>query len=130
MLSPHPADPTLTTDNLMELVKEVEHHWGLLAYRLSVPDSKCKEIETLYRSTHHRMEAMVDYYVRHHPTPSWKRVAVALQGMSLHKPADMEVANKYVKGTDVNHVMCLLLNQAVDGQLLVLDFNINKSRTF
>ena len=123
MLSPHPADPTLTTDNLMEVVKEVEHRWEDLGLWLGVPDSKREEIiDSLYQSDHHRMEAVVDYYVRYYPTPSWKGVAGALRGMDLDDQAE-EITAKYIKGTDVtgvNHVTCLILNQVVDGQLLVL----------
>ena len=44
MLSPHPADPTLTTDNLMEVVKGVEYHWGGLGLGLDVPQSKKRKI--------------------------------------------------------------------------------------
>ena len=62
------------------------------------------------------MEGVVRNYMKHHPTPSWKTVAAALQDMGLHKQAD-EVTTKYVKGMDVNHVTCLILIQAVDGQL-------------
>ena len=126
MLSPHPADPTLTTDNLMEVVKEVEDRWWDLGRELGVLYFKSEEIKSLYQSVHHRMEAVVDYYVRHHPTLSWKEVAGALRGMHLDDQAD-KITAKYIKGTDVtdvNHVTCLILNQAVDGQLLVLDFKI------
>ena len=94
MLSPHPADPTLTTDNLMEVVKEVEHHWLELGVRLGL-------------HVVHGMAGVVYQYVRHYPTPSWKKVATALQEMELDKLAD-EVTTKYVRGTDVNHVTCLI----------------------
>jgi len=116
MLSPYPADPTLTTDNLMEVVKGVEDHWDDLCLGLGVPLSERDEIEYLYHSDHHRMQALADHYTTHHPTPSWKAIAGALQGEELHKQAD-EVTTKYVKGMDVNHVTCLILIQAVDGQL-------------
>ena len=96
MLSPHPADPTLTTDNLMEVVKEVEHHWWELGLKLGLPMSSV-----------HGMADVVDEYVRHCPTPSWKKVATALQRMNLDKLAD-EVTTKYVRGMDVNHVTCLI----------------------
>ena len=36
MFLPHPADPTLTTDNLMEVVKEVEYRWEELREELRV----------------------------------------------------------------------------------------------
>ena len=95
MLSPHPADPTLTTDNLMEVVKEVEHRRlmdKLGLYMSQVP---------------YGMADVVDEYVRRYPTPSWKEVATALQRMKLDKLAD-EVTTKYVRGMDVNHVTCLI----------------------
>ena len=116
MLSPHPADPTLTTDNLMEVVKGVKHHWCNLGVRLGVPRSKSNELRILYHSDQHSMQALADHYTTHHPTRSWNKVAEALQRMQLHKQAD-EVTTKYVKGMDVNHVTCLILIQAVDGQL-------------
>ena len=116
MLSPHPADPTLTTDNLMEVVKGVEDHWFDLGLWLDVPLSKRNEIYSLYHSEQHRMQALADHYTTHHPTLSWNNVARALQGVGLHKQAD-EVTTIYVKGMDVNHVTCLILIQAVDGQL-------------
>ena len=97
MLSPHPADPTLTTDNLMEVVKEVEDHWDMLGFRLHVPQSKREEISRHYKSDHWRMAATLDYYVRRSPILSWKTIALALQLAELHKQAD-EVTTKYVKG--------------------------------
>ena len=98
MLSPHPADPTLTTDNLMEVVREVKHLWKDLGRKLGVDT---------YRFSVRGMADVVDEYVRRYPTPSWKKVATALQEMKLDKLAD-EVTTKYVRGTDVNHVTCLI----------------------
>ena len=96
MLSPHPADPTFTTDNVMEVVKEVEHLWKDLGHKLHLHTGRLQG-----------MADVVDEYVRHYPTPSWKNVATALQKMKLDKLAD-EVTTKYVRGTDVNHVTCLI----------------------
>ena len=90
MLSPHPADPTLTTDNLMEVVKEAKHRWVNLGHKLGLPFV-------------YGMAGVVDEYVRRYPTPSWMKVATALQELELDKLAD-EVTTKYVRGTDVNHV--------------------------
>ena len=95
MLSPHPADPTLTTDNLMEVVKEVEHHWRDLSLKLGLPMYQLSGV--------YGMVDVVEEYVRRYPTPSWKGVAAALQKMKLDKLAD-EVTTKYVRGMDVNHV--------------------------
>ena len=109
MLSSHPADPTLTTDNLMEVVKEVELRWLDLGLKLGLRTHVTSvgggvEIE-LYGV--HVMADVVDEYVRRYPTPSWKQVATVLQGMELDKLAD-EVTTKYVRGMDVNHVTCLI----------------------
>ena len=108
MLSPHTADPTLTPDNIMEVVKEVEYRWEELGGRLFVPDSKMENIESVYHTDHMRMEVVVDYYVKCCPYSSWKNVAASLQWMGLHKLAD-EVTTKYVRGMDVNHVTCWIV---------------------
>ena len=99
MLSPHPADPTLTTDNLMEVVKEVEHRWWDLGGKLGLPMYRLSSVDG--------MADVVNEYVRHFPTPSWKDVATVLQEMKLYKLAD-EVTTKYVRGMDVNHVTRLI----------------------
>ena len=101
MLSLHPADPTLTTDNLMEVVKEVKHRWEDLGRKLG--------LRTHYGGSKwhlrgvHGMAGVVDKYVRGYPTPSWKQVATVLQRMEIDKLAD-EVTTKYVRGMGVNHV--------------------------
>ena len=89
VLSSHLADPTLTTNNLIEVMKEEKHHWKDLAHKLG-----------LSTSGRHGMDDVVDDYVRRYPNPSWKQVALALQEMELHKLAD-EVTTKYVKGMNV-----------------------------
>ena len=103
----------------MEVVKGVEHCWVNLGDGLDVPRSKMDEIISLYHSVQRWMQALADHYVTYQPTSSWKAVAEALKRMGLHKQAD-EVTTKYVKGMDVNHVTCLILIQAVDGQLWYL----------
>ena len=65
MLSPHPADPTLTTDNLMEVVKGVEDWWQGLGIMLGVAHSKRDEISKLYHSDQHRMQALADHFQRY-----------------------------------------------------------------
>ena len=108
MLSPHPADPTLTTDNLMEVVKEVKHRWKYLGSELGLRKVFLSDqLIGVDGKGIHGMADVVDEYVRHHPTPSWKGVAAALQEMKLDKLAD-EVTTKYVRGMDVNHVTCLI----------------------
>ena len=109
MLSPHPADPTLTTDNLMEVVKEVKHSWEELGCKVGLrkDTTPVRGKRQTQLAGVHGMADVVDEYVRHYPTPSWKKVATALQRMKLDKLAD-EVTTKYVRGMNVNHVTCLI----------------------
>ena len=94
VLSSHLADPILTTDNLIEVIKEEKHRWKDLASELGLSTLG------LLKLSIHGMEDVVDDYVRRYPTPSWKQVALALQEMELHKLAD-EVTTKYVRGMNV-----------------------------
>ena len=109
MLSPHPADPTFTTDNLMEVVKEVEHHWKDLGEELGLHTDVTSvggKVQIQLIGVH-GMADVVDEYVRRYPTPSWKQVARVLKEIGIDKLAD-EVTTKYVRGMDVNHVTCLI----------------------
>ena len=92
-----PADPTLTTENLIEVVRGVEDRWEDLGRELGVRYSWRWEIRRLYQSDHQRMEAIINHYVRHCPTRSWKRVASALEDMELRRLAKV-VTTKYVRG--------------------------------
>ena len=116
MLSPHPADPTLTTDNLMEVVKEVEHRWEDLGHNLGFPKVDGQLIDVDSKEIH-GVAAVVDEYVRRYPGPSWKQVSRVLERMKLDKLAD-EVTTKYVRGMDVNHVTCLIQKFKVSVQLM------------
>ena len=98
LLSPRPADPTLTTDNLMEVVRGVEDRWKDLAKNLFVRDSEIQKFRLLYQSDHQRMEALINHYVRHYPLRSWKKVARALEVVQLPQLAEV-VTTKYVRGT-------------------------------
>ena len=97
LLSPHPADPTLNTENLMEVVKGLETWWKDLAGELCVQDKKITEIKNGYHDEIQRMEEVMKEYVRYKPNHSWDHFAWALQGMGLSQKADAVTA-KYVRG--------------------------------
>ena len=59
--------------------------------------SKMDEFRQLHRSSHQGMRALFDFFIRYYPTPSWQRIASALQKMGLHDVADV-VTTKYVRG--------------------------------
>ena len=61
LLSPHPADPTLTTENIIEMVREVESHWWHLGHSLGVRFFQRWEIYHLYQNDHQRLEALVNH---------------------------------------------------------------------
>ena len=121
LVSP-PADPTLTTENLMEVVRGVESRWKDLGRNLcsggtwrGVRHSEMEKIQRLYQNDHQRMEAVVNHYVRHYPTHSWSEVASALEEMKLRRLAKV-VTTKYVRG------MWLKLPLATDGYILMCIF--------
>ena len=86
---PHLADPTLTSDNFLEVMKDKRQCWKDLADELDILEDSM-----------HGMEDVVDEYVQCYPTPSWKKIALALQEMKLCKLAD-EVTTKYVRGINI-----------------------------
>ena len=97
LLSPHPADPTLTTENVMEVVKGLERRWEVLAGKLNVRYQKRAEIKRTRYNDIQRMEAVVDHYVRYYSLRSWEMVASALREMGLRQQGDIVIA-KYVRG--------------------------------
>ena len=100
LVSP-PADPTLTTSNMLSVLSGVEERWEELGEELlvsaSVWQSKRDEIRRNYRSSTDRIGALSNFFIRYHHAPSWQRIASALQWMGLHDLADM-VTTKYVRG--------------------------------
>ena len=94
---PHPADPTLTTENLMEVVKGRERRWEDLAGKLVVRYTKITEIKAGYHDEIRRMEEVIKEYVRYIPNHSWDHFARVLQSMGLHQLGDA-VTDKYVRG--------------------------------
>ena len=97
LLPSHPADPTLTTENLMEVVQGVERQWEDLAGKLFVQRKKIDKIIALHRTNVVSMEKVLKEYVRYTPDHNWEEVASALKEMGLHQQADT-VTTKYVRG--------------------------------
>ena len=96
LVSP-PADPTLTTENLMEVVRGVESRWEDLGIYLAVRYPERQKIQRLYQSDHQKMEAIIKHYVRYYPSRSWKDVSSTLERMELPQLAEV-VNTKYVRG--------------------------------
>ena len=97
LLSPHPADPTLTTENLTEVVRGVESCWENLGNKLGVRHSEMQKIHHLYQNGHQKMEDIIKHYMGNPPSCSWERIISALERMKLPQLAEV-VTTKYVRG--------------------------------
>ena len=85
-----PSDPTLTVENVTEVMGEVgdwEKVGGIC--RLSIPDSKLHEIKQQSSSEKEKSRAMGGYWVNTHPDPSWERLARVLYQEGEERAAAM-----------------------------------------
>ena len=89
------SDPTLTTHNVMEMVKEVPYN--MLQHVLNVSLNKRLKILTQYQSDEQRSEALISHAISTHPCLSWNLLTNGLQQYG-HSKAAAEVTKKYVKG--------------------------------
>ena len=95
-----PSDPTFTTENVLEMTREVDY-FNLTLNILRVPVAKKFEIDDQFQSTEQCREAAVSHVLLTHPCPSWRWLSRRLQRLSNHSAAaaaDVEVSRKYVKG--------------------------------
>ena len=86
------ADSSLTVSNISRHLEEVDciKEMGLGHY-LNVPDSVLCEIEEQHSSKAYQMMATIEYWLSVDPTPSWRRVLMALE-----KSNELEAA-QYVR---------------------------------
>ena len=71
------SDPTLTVENVREVMAEVGN-WMGVAIWLDVPDSKRKEISRQSSTEKEKCLALGDYWVNTVPDGSWEKLAWAL----------------------------------------------------
>ena len=84
----------------MEVVKDVEEHWERLGEELAVAQSERNEIRSNCQNNYLRLEAVLTFYIRYHPTSSWKGIATALRVMGFHHLEDV-VTTKYIRGVQM-----------------------------
>ena len=72
-----PSDPTLTVENVTEVMGEVGD-WERVALRLYIPDYKLQEIKQQSSSEREKSRAVGGYWVNTHPKPSWEKLAQVL----------------------------------------------------
>ena len=68
-----PSDPTLTVENVTEVMGEVGDFLGL-----RLPDSKLQEIEQQSSSEKEKSHAVGGYWLNTAPVPSWEKLALIL----------------------------------------------------
>ena len=79
-------------------------HPGSVAYGLHIPASKQNESKLQYASIPHRKQAYMEYWLAHHPTPSWKGIAISL--WEVYELGALEVVQKlYFKGKPYEHIL-------------------------
>ena len=79
-LFPSP-DPTLTSTKLAQLLSTVDDwssHYYSVPYYLDIPDSVQFSIESQHHKKSELVEALMKWYLTHHPAPSWTHVMSAL----------------------------------------------------
>ena len=89
------SDPTLTTHNVVEMMKGVGYY--MLHHVLNVPYDKWYEIGGQYQSEEQQCEALIAHVLSTHPCMSWRLIARELQQWRYSEAA-AEVTRKYVKG--------------------------------
>ena len=81
-LSP-PTDPTLTLTKLTQTLGSVDN-WDSFRVYLDIPDSQYSAIEAQHTTKAALVEAVMVWYLTHHPAPSWQHVAQALYQRGEH----------------------------------------------
>ena len=89
------SDPTLTTHNVVEMMKGV--YYVMLHLVLTVSNDNWYKIWVKYQSEEQRCEALIAHALSTHPCLSWKLIAHRLQECG-HREAATEVTRKYVRG--------------------------------
>ena len=72
-----PSDPSLTVENVMEVMGKVGD-WERVGYELGVPDSKLQEIKQQSYTKRDQSRLAGEYWVNTDPRASWRRLARVL----------------------------------------------------
>ena len=74
-----PPDPTLTVENVTEVMREVGNWKRVMGvFGLGIPDSKLQEVKQQSYTERDRSHLVGEYWVNTHPNPSWTRLADVL----------------------------------------------------
>ena len=90
------TDPTLTLYNVTAIMKDVRQ-WDDVAAWIGIPYDKRDELQRQNLTTDLRKQAYWDYWLHHHPSPSWRILAGALYFWREHGALEVLQMN-YLKG--------------------------------
>ena len=90
------ADPTLTLNNVTAIMKDV-WQWEKVADWVGISDSKHHELESQSSTTDQAKQACWDYWLHHHPAPSWRILADGIYFWGKHGALEVLQMN-YLKG--------------------------------
>ena len=88
-----PSDPTLTVENVREVMAEVED-WRNVGIRIGVPLSKLQEIRHQSSTEREKNLALGDYWVTD-PDASWERLAWVLYQKGEERP--LAIVKQYLQ---------------------------------
>ena len=80
-----PSDPTLTVENVREVMAEVRNWRGVVGIVLGVPVSKREEISQQSSTEREKSLALGDYWVNTDPDASWEKPARELYLLREHR---------------------------------------------
>lgn len=83
LVSSPPADPTLTSASLTQLLGDVKH-WDSFHDSLHIPDSVYEDIISQHSTDSQHVQELCEWYLENHPAPSWLHVADGLYSRGEH----------------------------------------------
>ena len=97
------TEPTISLRTITSVMSGVQD-MDRVAYWLQIPPSKQTEIQQQYDSVPLRKQAYMEYWLAHHPAPSWKVIAISL--WVTGELAALEMVQKlYFKGKSHEHML-------------------------
>ena len=79
--------PKLTVANALKVVERVES-WRCLGQYLWIPDSAMDSMQQHHSDSRGQKEAVISYWLKSDPTPSWRRLIWALDWAKERQTAD------------------------------------------
>ncbi len=101
------TDTSLTLTNLTQIMEDVGHLY--LSYaNLDIPESVYDDISQQHSDESQKKNALWEWYLNNHPSPSWKHMAEALYQCGDHDVLDV-LRGRYLKGGYDTTYVCYII---------------------